>query len=65
MRINALDDLNMRVDGVIITVAHDAFMEITLDVFKGMMNDESALIDVRRMFNEEETKERGLYYKKL
>jgi len=54
-----------KVDGVILAVAHDAFTKITPGELKELTNNKPILIDVRRLFNEEEAKREGLYYKSL
>ena len=56
--IKVLDDLNMKVDGIIITVAHDEFKGITLDNLKEMMNNNPILIDVRNMFDQKRRRRR-------
>ena len=63
--VKALDDLNVRVDGVIIAVAHREFKEITLDKLKEMMNDNPVLIDVRGMFGRREAEKKGFLYRGL
>ena len=45
--VKALDELNVKVDCVIVWLAHDAFREIALDNLKEMMNDKPVLIAVR------------------
>ncbi len=63
---NALDNLDVKVkmDGVIVAVAHDEFKRKTLDEIKKFMNDKPVLIDVRGLFDEEEAK-KGFCYKTL
>jgi UDP-N-acetyl-D-galactosamine dehydrogenase len=63
--VKALDNLDVKVDGVIVTVAHDKFMAMTLDDVKEIMNDKPVLIDVRGMFEAEEAKRKGFYYKSV
>ena len=58
-------NLCVKVDCVIVAVAHDEFKEIALDDLKKTMNDEPALIDVRGMFDEEEAKRKGFYNRRL
>ncbi len=53
------------VDAVVLTVAHDAFREISLDRIRQIMSDSPILIDVRGFFDGDEAKERGFYYKTL
>jgi len=54
-----------RVDGIILTVAHKAFHEITLDKLKGVMGDKPILIDVRGFFDGREALAKGIYYRTL
>ena len=63
--VNALDDFNVIMDCVIVAVAHDEFKKMELDDIKKFMNDKPVLIDVRGMFDEEEAKEKGFYYRRL
>ena len=55
----------VKVDGVIVAVAHDEFKKMKLDEIKKFMNDKPVLIDVRGMFSEEEAKKEGFYYSRL
>jgi UDP-N-acetyl-D-galactosamine dehydrogenase len=61
----ALDNLNVKVDCVIVAVAHDEFRRMKLEDLKRMMNNKPVLIDVRGIFDEEEAKRNGSYYKGL
>ena len=63
--VKTLGNLDVKVDCVIMAVVHDAFREIPLDDLKGMMNEKPVLVDVRRMFDENEAKEKGFYYRSL
>jgi len=63
--VNALDNFNGKVDGVIVAAAHDEFREITFDKLKRMMNDNPILIDIRGIFNNQEAKKKGFYYSRL
>ena len=64
--IGAVDDLNgVNADCVIITVAHDAFKDISLSEFKGMMNHDPILIDIRGVFNREDAERMGFCYRDL
>ena len=63
--VKALDNLNMKVDGVIITIAHDEFKGITLDKLKEMMNDNPVLVDVRRIFDARVAEKKGFLYRGL
>jgi UDPglucose 6-dehydrogenase/UDP-N-acetyl-D-galactosamine dehydrogenase len=65
--VNALDNLNMEIkmDGVIVAVAHDEFKKTKLEDVKKFMNDKPVLIDIRGMFDEAASKGNGFYYKGL
>ena len=54
-----------KVDGIILTVAHEAFQEITMDKLKSIMKDKPILIDVRGFFDSKEALEKGFYYRTL
>ncbi len=56
---------NVKVDCVIITVAHNAFKKLRLEDVKKFMNDKPVLIDVRRMFDGEDAEEMKIYCKTL
>jgi len=55
----------IRVDGVIMAVAHKALNEVTIDKLKGIMNDNPVLIDVRGFFDSQKAAEKGFYYRTL
>lgn len=55
---------NVKVDCVVITVAHDAFKKIGLDELKTIMEEKPILIDVRGLFREEAEKS-DLVYRSL
>jgi len=46
-------------------VAHDAFKAITLDKLKNIMNATPILIDVRGVFDAEEARGIGFFYKSV
>jgi len=46
-------------------VAHNKFRRMKLEDVKRFMNDKPVLIDVRGVFDEEEAKREGFYYKEL
>jgi len=50
---------------VIVAVAHDEFKKMKLDEIKKFMNEKPVLVDIRGMFDGEEAKRKGLYYKTL
>jgi len=53
------------IDCVIMTVAHTVFKKTTLDTLKQHMSINPVLIDIRRMFDEEEAKRKGFCYRAL
>ena len=55
----------LKVDGVVLAVAHEAFKEITLAKLKSVMNNKPILIDVRGFFSREEALGKGVYYQGL
>ena len=63
--VNALDDFNVIMDCVIVAVAHDEFKKIGLDDIRKFMNDKPVLVDVRRIFDEQEAEGMGFLYKTL
>ena len=63
--IKPLDDFSVKVDCVILTVAHDESKKIKLEDMKMFMSDEPVLIDVRSMFKEKDAIEKGFYYRTL
>jgi len=64
--IGAVEDLNgVNADCVIITVAHDAFKDISLSQFKGMMNNAPILTDIRGVFNRADAERAGFCYRSL
>ena len=52
-------------DCTIVTVAHAEFKRMKLEELAGMMSDNPVLIDVRGVFDREEAKRKGFYYKTL
>ena len=63
--VKALDELNVKVDCVIVALAHDEFKKIGLEDVSKFMNNKPVLVDVRGMFDGEEAKEKGFYYRRL
>lgn len=60
--IHPLDDLQDGMDGVVITVAHDYFRNISLDRIKEMMKENPVLVDVRRFYDGRQAADLGIYY---
>jgi UDP-N-acetyl-D-galactosamine dehydrogenase len=54
-----------KVEGIIISVAHSAFRKLKLTDIKKMQNPSPVLIDVRGIFNANEARKAGLYYRTL
>jgi len=63
--VNALEDFNVIMDCVIMAVAHNEFKKMELDDIKKFMNDKPVLVDVRGMFDEQEARRKGIYYRSL
>lgn len=57
--------LDIKVDAVIIAVAHSQFRRMSIERIRGLMNDHPVLIDVRGMVSVEIAKDRRFYYRKL
>jgi len=55
----------VKADGIIVAVAHSSFCKLGLNDLKKMQNSSPVLIDVRGIFNAEEAKRAGFYYKTL
>jgi UDPglucose 6-dehydrogenase/UDP-N-acetyl-D-galactosamine dehydrogenase len=63
--VDALERLSVKVDAVIITVAHDEFKKIDLEDIKKFMNDKPVLIDVRGMYDVKDAERKEFYYRRL
>ena len=65
--VKALDNLDVKIkmDGVIVAVAHDEFKKMKLEDVKKFMNDKPVFIDARGMFDEAAAKGKGFYYRGL
>ncbi len=63
--VKALEELHMKMDGVVVTVAHDEFKKMTLEDIWKFLSDKPVLIDVRKIFDGEKALEEGFYYKTL
>ena len=65
--VKALDnlDVKLKMDGVIVAVAHDEFKKMGFEDIGKFMNDKPVLIDVRGMCDGEAAKRKGFYYKRL
>lgn len=60
-----LPRLDVKVDAVIIAVAHSPFRAMPVEKIRGLMNDHPVLIDVRGMVDIGSAKKAGMYYRKL
>lgn len=62
--IEAVSNLeNLReIDCIVVTIAHTIFSDINLDKLKKCMRTSPILIDIRRVFDEEEARRKGFYY---
>ena len=58
-------NLDVKMDCVIVAVAHDEFKKMKLEDVSKFMNNKPIIVDVRGMFDEEESKEKGFYYRCL
>lgn len=54
-----------KLDGIILTVAHDIFKGISLDELRNVMNYPPIIIDVRGFFDRPEIYDSGIVYKRL
>jgi UDP-N-acetyl-D-mannosaminuronate dehydrogenase len=63
--VKALDNLDVKVDCIIVAVAHDEFRKMKLEDVKKFMNDKPVLIDVRSMYKAKDSMEKGFYYREL
>ena len=65
--VKALDDFNVKIkmDCVIVAVAHDEFERMKFGDVSKFMNNKPIIVDVRGMFDAEEAKRKGFYYKTL
>ena len=65
--VNALDilDVKIKMDGVIVAVAHDEFKKMGLEDIGKFMNEKPIIVDVRGMFDEAAAKGKEFYYRGL
>jgi UDPglucose 6-dehydrogenase/UDP-N-acetyl-D-galactosamine dehydrogenase len=54
-----------KVDGIILTVAHDVFKGISLDSLRNILNRNPVIIDVQGFFDIPEIRNSGIVYKRL
>lgn len=58
-------DESPRVDGIIVSVAHNAFKQVTLTRLRALASAKPVLIDVRGLFDSEEAELKGFCYESL
>ena len=63
--VKAVKDFTTKIDCTIISVTHDEFRNMTLEDLKNFMAESPVLIDVRALFDSDEAKKKGFYYKTL
>ena len=65
--VKALDNLDVKIkmDCVIVAVAHDEFKKMGFEDIGKFMNATPVLIDVRGMFDGEDARKNGFYYRRL
>jgi len=63
--VGGLDELGFEVDGFVFTVAHDEFLDISIEELRALSGEDPLLVDVRGMFSKEEAGKGGFYYRKL
>jgi UDP-N-acetyl-D-glucosamine/UDP-N-acetyl-D-galactosamine dehydrogenase len=60
-----LSNLNVKVDAVVIAVAHSAFKKMSVHEIRSLMNDDPVLIDVRGIVDRDAAEMLGMFYRKL
>ncbi len=55
-------EANLRVDCIIITLAHEVFKEFTLDKLRNITRDNPVLTDVRGFYNQQDAEKLGFLY---
>ena len=63
--VKALDNFDVKVDCIIVAVAHDEFKKMGLEDIRKFMNAKPVIIDVRMMFDEAAAKGKEFYYRGL
>ena len=61
----ALDNSDVKMDGVIVAVAHDEFRKMGLEDIGKFMNAKPVIIDARGMLDGEKAEKEEFYYKRL
>ena len=57
--------MKLKMDGVIVAVAHDEFKKMGFEDIGKFMNAKPIIVDVRGMFDGKEAISKGFYYKTL
>jgi UDPglucose 6-dehydrogenase/UDP-N-acetyl-D-galactosamine dehydrogenase len=60
-----LSDLDVKMDAVIIAVAHAGFKKMRVPEIRSLMKDHPVIIDVRGMVDRDAAENLGMYYRKL
>jgi UDPglucose 6-dehydrogenase/UDP-N-acetyl-D-galactosamine dehydrogenase len=60
--VKPINNLKIKVDCIIVAVAHNKFKTISLDVLKKTSNQKPILIDVRRMYDQHKAEMKGFRY---
>jgi UDPglucose 6-dehydrogenase/UDP-N-acetyl-D-galactosamine dehydrogenase len=60
-----LQNLDLKMDAVILAVSHKEFLDMSISDFCGLMNDNPVLVDVRGILNQNLAEGAGIYYRKL
>lgn len=65
--VEAIDELGSAqgIDCTILTVAHNVFRGLTLDVLRQIMSERPVLIDVRALFDRDQATAAGFHYRRL
>ena len=63
--VKALPGLDLKMDAVIMAVGHRQFRDMGVSEIRGLMNDDSVLVDVKGIVNRGEAEGRGIWYGKF
>lgn len=63
--ISHLPEPDLKMDAVIIAVAHNQFVNMTFEQIRNLMNDTAVLVDVRGVIDKTRAEKSGLYYMRL
>jgi UDP-N-acetyl-D-glucosamine/UDP-N-acetyl-D-galactosamine dehydrogenase len=62
---NPIPSLDIKVDAVIVAIAHSQFKSMSIEEIRSLMKDNPVLIDVRGMVSGCDANSMGMYYRKL